>query len=119
MSNSGRSKREAQGLREQLAHFVAPLLEGLDEQLDKRLVRTFLKALEAIISFRHSSYGLLLSELGSYIICPAQALAGTKRLSNLLRSRKWQAEVISDFLWRGAQQRLSELVTNGQDAFLV
>ena len=105
MNNSEQSKREAQALREALARFVGPLLVELDEQIDKRLVRTFLKALEAIISFRHSSYGLLLSELGGYILSPAQAPAGTKRLSNLLRSPKWTAGLISRYLWQRATER--------------
>jgi hypothetical protein len=65
---------------------LAPLLAQLDQTLAKRLVR----AIGAIVSFRHSGSGLLLSELGAFITSPAQAPAGTKRLSNLLRSEKWQ-----------------------------
>ena len=46
---------QAQGYREKLAAFVGPLQSRLDEDVDKRLVRTFLKTLEAIITFRHSN----------------------------------------------------------------
>ena len=42
----------------------------------------------AIVRLRHSRSGLLLSELGAHILSPAQVPAGTKRLSNLLRSPK-------------------------------
>jgi hypothetical protein len=38
---------------------------------------------------------LLLSELGSYLLSAQQCEAGTKRLSNLIHSPKWVAELIS------------------------
>ena len=47
-----------------LREFVGPLLVEMDKQLDKRLVRTFLKTLEAVITFRHSVYGLLVERTG-------------------------------------------------------
>jgi hypothetical protein len=81
------SKRKWWGAK--LEAFVQPLLRTLDKRLDARLVRTFLATLGAILTFRHSGYGLLLSELGGYITSPEQAPAGTKRLSNLLRSTRW------------------------------
>lgn len=51
-------------LSQQLLSFVWPLLLTLDDQIDKRLVRTFFKTLQVIIQFRHRAQGLLLSELG-------------------------------------------------------
>ncbi len=96
-------------LGEQLAHFVAPLLVQLDALIDKRLVRTFLATLGVIIQFRNRAHGLLLSELGAYLLSADQAPAGTKRLSNLLRCRKWQYPIIEQFLWKGAQQRVAHL----------
>ncbi len=53
--------------------------------------------MQVIISFRHASQGLLLSELGGYLLSPAQAQAGTKRISNLLRSRRWGYQFSSAF----------------------
>ena len=103
------SQQVANEVREKLTQFVGPLLKKLDTQIDKRLVRTFVKALQAIIECRHRNHGLLLSELGSYILNPAQAPAGTKRLSNLLRSKKWGYELIEWFLWGRAEERLEEL----------
>jgi len=38
--------------------------------------------------------GLLLSELGKYICGTAHAPAGTKRISNLLRSKNWNSDVL-------------------------
>src|SRR5437763_8191357 len=89
-------------LRQRLTAFLAPLLTELDAQIDARLVRTFRQFVEVLLCFRHRNYGLLLSELGAYLAGPAHAPAGTKRLSNLLRCRKWQAGLLSRFLWRTA-----------------
>lgn len=101
-------------LRERLAAFLAPLLHTLDQKIDARLVRTFRDALEAILSFRHRPLGLLLSELGAYILSPEHAPAGTKRLSNLLRCEKWSSSFILDFLWQGAEERVKELEREGK-----
>lgn len=66
-----------------LLSFLAPLLRTLDQQLDRRLVSTFLATLIAIVQWRNRNHGLLLSELGAYLLSPEQAPAGTKRLSNM------------------------------------
>lgn len=62
--------------------------QPLDTHLDKRLVRTFYNLFIAILILRDRSKGLLLSELGGYICGFSKAPAGTKRISNLLRSKK-------------------------------
>ena len=56
--------------------------------------------------------GLLLSELGAYLLSPDKAPAGTKRLSNLLRNNKWTHSLIDQFLWQRACERLKEIETN-------
>ena len=73
-------------VREHLGEFVRPLLGEPNERLAKRLVRTFVGLLQVILALRHNRYGLL-SELGGYLLGVAQAPAGTKRISNLLRSK--------------------------------
>ncbi len=98
-----------------LQAYIEPLLQELDAKIDKRLVRTFYKTLQVIIQFRHRSNGLLLSELGGYILDPAQAPAGTKRISNLLRSTKWGYEIIEEFLWRKATSELAEIASQGEE----
>src|SRR5438034_8331442 len=103
----GEAAGVAQGLVEQLAQFLYPLLVLLDKALDKRLVRTFLQTVQVIITFRDRANGLLLSELGGYLLSPQQAPAGTKRLSNLLHSSKWGSWIIEWFLWQRASQQLS------------
>lgn len=119
MSNSSSHQEQAQVLGNQLLEFLGSFLKDLDAKLDKRLVKTFILTLQAILSFRHSRYGLLLSELGGYILSPQQAPAGTKRLSNLLRSKKWSYRVLSNFLWHKASQQVSQLETLGQKALVI
>lgn len=102
MGDCGGNAVQAQVLAEKLEGYVSELLVVLDKRLDSRLVRTFLLTLQAIVMFRHRQHGLLLSELGGYITSPEQAPAGTKRLSNLLRSSRWGQWMIGRFLWRRA-----------------
>jgi len=51
---------------------------------------------------------LLLSELGAYLLSPAQAPAGTKRLSNLLRCDRWSAQDVEEHLWQQAQAQVAQ-----------
>ncbi|NDK57747.1 hypothetical protein GWO68_17640, partial [Pontibacter sp. BT213] len=91
-----------------LSDFLSPLLQVLDARLDRRLVHTFSLLVEAIIRFRHRQHGLLLSELGAYLLSPAKAPAGTKRISNLLRSGKWQYSLLADWLRAQAKAQLAQ-----------
>lgn len=88
----------AHELTTQLAQFLFPLLVELDERLDKRLVRTCVQIIAVILTFRDRANGLLLSELGGYLLSPDHAPAGTKRLSNLLHSPKWTARIFLQVL---------------------
>ena len=63
--------------------------------------------------------GLLLSELGGYICGFAHAPAGTKRISNLLRSKKWKSNLIDDFLFERTKQQIGELTKKGKRALLL
>jgi hypothetical protein len=62
---------------------------------------------------------LLLSELGGYLASADHAPAGTKRLSNLLHSPKWQSSQIETYLWQRAQTRLGELEQTGEEALVL
>jgi hypothetical protein len=119
MNDSAEHQEKSQALAVKLEGFVAPLLGQLDAQIDKRLVRTFLLTLQAILTCRHATNGLLLSELGAYILSPEQAPAGTKRLSNLLRCGKWFYTLIEGYLWQGAEQKRAELEAEGQTAYVI
>ena len=82
-----------------------PLLLRLESLLDLRLVHTFLATLHVLLEFRQRNNGLRLSELGASLASPDHAPAGTKRLSNLLRSAKWVSSLIERFLWQQADQQ--------------
>lgn len=101
-----------------LENYLSPLLLVLDMLLDKRLVRTFQQCCVAILRFRNHKQGLLLSELGSYLDgypgLSTSAPAGTKRLSNLLRSIKWSVLQIDRFLLNEADKQVKELRSQGK-----
>jgi len=99
-------------LHQGLQRFLCPLLALLDAQIDRRLVQTLLATVEAILAFRNRPHGLLLSELGAY-------LAGTKRLSNLLRSTKWAAAVIEGYLWQQAVAQVVQWERAGEPVYVV
>ena len=92
-----------------LQDFLSPLLVFLDQLLDRRLVSTFSGLCASIIRLRSRSTGLYLSELGSYLLSPAHAPAGTKRISNLLRSPKWAEANIIHYLALQAQLYVEQL----------
>jgi hypothetical protein len=102
-----------------LNEFVAPVLTALDERIDKRLAETFGGTIRAIIEHRHRQCGLLLSELGGYLLTPDRAPAGTKRISNLLRCAKWSYEIIAQFLWRKADARRKELIEKEETPLVI
>jgi hypothetical protein len=119
MVEDGSGRQQAQLVANRLQIFLAPLEGWLDDQIDRRLVRTFFLALQAIVRFRHSRSGLLLSELGAHVLSPDKAPAGTKRLSNLLRSPRWSHTLLDRFLWRLADQALDHLEGTGQGTLAI
>lgn len=120
---TARASRQPRSLSQQtqqrLVQFVWPLLVSLNQQLDVRLVRTFLATLFAIVQSRNRAHGLLLSELGAYISSPEHAPAGTKRLSNLLRSSDWAASRIEQFLWSHAMDEVAALHGQGEQPLAI
>ena len=106
-------------LSERLEQFLAPVLLRLDQALDRRLVQTFAATIEIFLQQRYRASGLLLSELGAFLAGPLHAPAGTKRLSNLLRSRNWTPLLLEEWFWEQAQQRLRALVCSGEEALLL
>jgi|SRR5581483_2368644 len=85
-----------------LETFLQLFLQKWDETLEKRLVRSFLQCLGAIIRCRNTTHVLWLSELGASLdgdggeAC--RAAAGTKRVGKLLRSVRWTVVVIERYL---------------------
>ncbi|HZS86003.1 MAG TPA: transposase [Chloroflexota bacterium] len=108
----------AHTLQQRLDLFLLPVLSVLDAQIDRRLVRTLAGTVRALLCWRNRAHGLLLSELGGYLLSPAHAPAGTKRLSNLLRSAKWAAATVERLLWHQADGHLCTLEADGTDVYV-
>jgi hypothetical protein len=106
-------------LSSRLQDFLSPLLIELDQVLDRRLVKTFAATLSLLLEQRYRATGLLLSELGAFLGGFSHAPAGTKRLSNLLRSPRWSSAVLEDFLWKRAEAHLRDMLCRGRDALLL
>jgi hypothetical protein len=100
-------------LSSRLQDFLSPLLIRLDQALDRRLVRTFAALIAILLEQRYRATGLLLSELGAFLGGFCHAPAGTKRLSNLLRSPRWSSALLEDFLWSTAERQLHDLLCGG------
>jgi hypothetical protein len=106
-------------LRTHLVQFLRPVAEHLTAELYIRLVQTAIELVQVILTNRHRALGLLLTELGGYLLSPAQAPAGAKRISNLLHAPGWSADDIGAFLWQQANARVLSLCEAGEEALLV
>lgn len=105
--NKSSSKALASTVTDQCQKFLQPFLKQLDRTLDLRLVRTLANTVTSIIRHRQRPTALLLSELGTYLIDPQHAPAGTKRLANLIHSHNWHAQAIEDYLLSAGQKRIA------------
>ena len=107
--NEAERQEKTRELETKLVKELWPLLVGMKQRVDRRLVTTFLGLVMAILLHRHRNQGLLLSELGGYLLEPEHCQAGTKRISNLLHSQKWEAALIEEYLWQQGTQKVNEL----------
>ena len=110
---------KTRALEKRLVQEVWPLLVSMKQKADRRLVTTLLGLVMAILIHRHRSHGLLLSELGGYLLEPEHCQAGTKRISNLLHSEKWEAREIEEYLWWRGTQRVEKLWGEGERALVI
>jgi hypothetical protein len=106
-------------LEMRLVDLLWPLLVKMNMKLDRRLVNTLLGLVMAIIMHRHRNNGLLLSELGSYLLGAERSRAGTKRISNLVHSEKWGPELIEAYFWQVGTQQVEELWAQGQRPLVI
>jgi len=109
----------AHTLRSHLIQFLRPVAERLAAHLDIRLVQTALDLVQVILTHRHRALGLLLTELGGYLLSPAQAPAGAKRISNLVHAPDWSSDDIGAILWQQASERVQALEVAGEEVLLV
>jgi len=113
------SRHQSEVLAELCYRFVRPLLQALHTQMDRRLVHTLLDLLPVIVMHRHRNQGLLLSELGGFLLGAERAPAGTKRISNLLRSPGWDSQVVEDHLWQQADQAIDQRLHPQDDVYVI
>jgi Transposase DDE domain len=113
------SQYQSEVLAELCYRFVCPLLQALHVQMDRRLVHTFLDLLPVIVMHRHRNHGLLLSELGGHLLGAEHAPAGTKRISNLLRSPGWNSQMVEDYLWEQADQAIDQRLRPQEDVYAI
>lgn len=111
--------RLAATMQQLLRSFLRPIGDRLAHLLDIRLVLTALDLVQAILIHRHTKLGLLLSELGGYLLGPEHAPAGTKRISNLIHAPDWRADDIRAVLWAQADARVRELQATGAEVLVV
>ncbi len=98
--------------------FLEPLLRELDVTVDKRPLRTLVQTVEAMVSFRDRSHGLLLSELGGYMDGLGRG-GGTKRLSTLIHHKGWKAQQIEEFLLQRADEQIAQWEARGEEGVLI
>lgn len=113
------SAYQSQVLADLCYRFVRPFLQELDQHLDRRLVQTLLDVLQVMVLHRHRNQGLLLSELGGFLLGAEHAPAGTKRISHLLHSPRWRAQAVIDYLWQRADQALDQLRTPQDEVYVI
>jgi hypothetical protein len=119
-TRKGEEKQEkSKELEKQLVKMLWPVLEEMQQRLDRRLVKTFLGLVVAIVMHRHRNNGLLLSELGGYLLGPEHGQAGTKRISHLVHSERWEAGILERYLWQQGTQRVEELQEHAERALVI
>jgi hypothetical protein len=113
------SRHQSEVLADLCYRFVRPLLRELAAKMDRRLVQTFLDLLLVIVMHRHRNQGLLLSELGGFLLGGEHAPAGTKRISNLIRSPKWSDQQVESYLWQQADQAIDQRLSPREDVYAI
>jgi hypothetical protein len=113
------SRNQAEVMADLCYLFVRPLLRDLAAQMDRRLVQTFLDVLLVIVMHRHRNQGLLLSELGGYLLGAEHAPAGTKRISDLIHSRSLDAQKVDEYLWQQADQAIEQRLNPRDDVYVI
>ncbi len=113
------SRHQSRVVADLCYRYVRPLLYELQGQMDRRLVQTFLDLLLVIVMHRHRNHGLLLSELGGHLLGAEHAPAGTKRISNLLGSPKWETRQVDEYLWQQADRTIDERLHPHEDVYII
>ncbi len=110
---------ESQVLSERCYVFLHPLLSQLAQQIDRRLVQTFLDLVMIILIQRHRQQGLVLSELGDQLLGPGRGPAGVKRIAHLIHSSHWHSQILVAYLWEAGNQAVERLLHPHSDVYVI
>ena len=99
--------------------FLSPLLRKLYQTVDIRPLRTLVQTVEAILTFRDQSHGLLLSELGDHMDGLQGGGGGTKRLETVIHHQQWKAQEIDEFLLWHVDQQMKQWKAQGEDGLML
>jgi hypothetical protein len=113
------ARQGSEELAKNLGEYIRPLMKRLHAQIDIRLLRTLRDLLMVIVIHRNRQQGLLLSELGGWLMGDDRAPAGVKRIANLLHSKRWSSQVIEDYLWEQGQAQVGGLQQRGEEVYVI
>jgi hypothetical protein len=119
-STSKEGKKQAsRELENRCWSYLRSFLEELHRYVDRRLVKTLLDLVMVILMHRHRNTGLVMSELGDHLLGGGRGPAGAKRIASLLHSLKWKSELIGEYLWRKANEKVQELIGRQESAYVI
>jgi hypothetical protein len=110
------AEAESQYWTQQLETYLEPVSQRLDAYLDRRVVGNLTAAVAGIVTARAP---VTTSELGSAILGPAHAEAGTQRLQRALHHEGWQGDLIEEVLWEQAELSLQQMERRGETALCI
>ena len=113
---AGEKSREVMDL---CVRFLEPLLKRLNQGMDRRLVNTLRDLVMIIVIHRHRNQGLVMSELGGELVGEKHAPAGSKRIWNLLHSKRWQAQQIEEEMWQQGDSKVEQLNCSNEEALVI
>jgi len=118
-TSKAEKKQESREMETCCWRFLRPFLEELHQYADRRLVKTLLDLVLVILMHRHRNNGLLLSELGDHLLGGERGPAGVKRIASLLHSARWKSNLIVNYLWERANEKVKELLSNEAAVYVI
>lgn len=112
-------RQEGRALEDRCWRFLQSFLVELHRKVDRRLVKTLLDLVLVILMYRNRNSGLLLSELGEHLMGGERGPTGVKRIASLLHSLKWGSEMILEYMWKQAHQKVQELQSQQEAAYVI
>jgi hypothetical protein len=101
-----------------LLRFLSPLAKELHTTMDIRPLRTLVQTVEALVAFRDSTHGLLLTELGSHLD-GLGAGGGTKRLGTSQAIGSGKPDRSTPFCGNEPMRRLKQWEQLGEDGLVI